>query len=187
MPHSWNFQEWLDALGLRRDDQPEIIHAVQPVEVVGDHTAHTAPLIAPTALAGGQRTAIALGYSAIELTSKAPGGTFLERISIDAATLTLRCALNASPGVMANLVALTKFEMGITPTLSTPRLGSLAAEPVAGPGNWFLKSSNLITTIIDDVVYVPPGHTFQLWISQVNQVLNVGIRFRDCLAQPSQR
>lgn len=187
MPHSWNLSEWMNSLGLRRQDQPELIHAVQPVEIVGDHSAHTAPILPPTSWAGGTRAAVAAAYSCIEFTSLAPGGSFIRQVVLTAANQTVRHEISLAPGALANVITPIKHEMGVTATLSTPRLGTLAAEPAGGATNFLDLIPNLPPLRLFDPFYVPAGYTLQLWIAAVNVALSASILWEDCLAQPAAR
>jgi len=187
--HSWNLFEWMEALGQKRPDQPDLVHAIQPVTIVGDQSAHTAPILAPMAWMGGSRTAVAGAYGCIALTSTAPGGTFIRELSWTASAAgQVRWLLNQSPAAMLNLVAnLVRQDMGQLPTSSLVRIGTIAAEPATTTIGRYDTVNVGQTRFGPDWWYVPPGWTFQLWFTTVNVTIDPSILFEDCPAQPMAR
>lgn len=187
MPHSWNFSEWLDALGLRRRDQPDLIHGVQPVEIVGDHSAFTSQIHPPMAWVGGMRAGVAGTYSGFQFESRSPGGTYIRWLDLSLSTGSyMRHHLPAAPAAMANTIACATQEFGGGNTVSQFTLGTFAVAPATTAVPQAEISSSPGRSW-QDFVYLSPGQTLECWISAVNLDLLVGLMFEDCPAQRSER
>jgi hypothetical protein len=189
MPHSWNLSAWMDALGQKRKDEPDLIYGVQPVEIVGDHSAHAAPILAPVAWMGGSVGAFLAVYACASLTSRAPGGTYIREVIAAGAAGNWNWAVNSTPGAMANLVAgLVVNDMAPDPVRSNMLLGTVAALPTAiavSPSRNVSATAN--PAILVDGIYVQPGSTFQIWFTVANTAAQVSMLFEDCLAAPRER
>ena len=184
--HRWNLSVWMDALGFKRRDQPEVIHAVQPVVILGDQSALTAPILTPAAWFGGNRTGVAAEYTYIQLTSKAPGGTYLRQIYLGVVTAgTAAFRLTDAPIALGNLNAMNRIDMMPDPTVSTFLMGTSASIPT-GTSAWpFLDTTTAADTVIIDGIYIRPGWTFELWNRTVNIGMNGAFQFEDLPAQQS--
>lgn len=188
MPHSWNLSEWIDALGLRRPDQPDLIYAVQPVEIVGNHSAFAAPLLPPTAWSGGSRAAVAATYAGFQFTSLAPGGAFVREVhSRCAGAGPFRWLISQTPATMANVVTPIVNEMGDTPTSCAFRIGTFAAEPAGGATNWGMTNTTLVDVLLLNSFYIPPGSTLEYWFGIVNQAVDFSIRWEERPSPRSER
>jgi len=184
---SWNLFKWLDAVGVERADQPDLIHGVQPVVVLGDHSAQTSPILPPTAWAGGSRGAIAGAYGCLEFTSRASGGSYLRQITGHCGVSNpWRMLINQSPGTLANVVTPAKQEMAPVSTVSQPRIGTLAAEPLGSPTCWFDNNTNLAPSVWTDAFFIAPGSTLQLWYGAANNAVSFAVLWEDCEAARGQ-
>jgi hypothetical protein len=186
--HSWNLLEWMRALGLKRKEQPDLMHVVQPVEIVGDHSGFSSQLLPPMAWMGGGVGAVVAVYGGIRLVSRAPGGTYIRYLELyTGAGSHIQFEIVETGDTMANLVAnMEVSDMGNTPTVSRMEFGTWAALPALGtvaPRFQALASGH----VMYDVAYVPPGYTFQLWNITANVLLRGCMMFEDCPAQLAAR
>jgi len=116
----WNLTEWLTRLGFNRTDLPEIAYSVQPVQVVGDASALTSPLLPPLAWLGSNHIPVAGQLSSLAIRSLAPGGTFVRALrSTSPFTVTYVWQVNVAPVALTTTTVLTAFNMGPTPIAST--------------------------------------------------------------------
>lgn len=187
MPHSWNLGSWLNALGVRRSDQPDLIHAVQPVEILGDHSGFSSQILPPMAWMGGQRTGAGAGtYSGMQLLSRAPGGTYIRNLHLSAGSnAMMRFHITATPAAMANIVGgLSISEMGNTPTISRVQLGTFAAVPGGVTTSPAVYVPSFAFQIVD-AAYIPPGMVFECWDTIENVSFLCATFFEDCPAQRS--
>lgn len=185
--HSWNLFQWMAALGIKRREQPEIVGVVQPVEIVGDHSAFASPLLIPSAWAGGTRAAFIGAFPCLQITSRAPGGTAVRDLTVAAAADgDWGFWISNTPVAFANVVVPAVSDMAPDPTTSEVRLGTLAAVPV---GNHSIMhfAALLLNRAFVDSIYIRPGYTFQLWGPIVNQAFSAAVYFEDFPAQPSER
>ena len=186
MPHSWNLSEWLDVLGLRRADQPDVIHGIQPVEIIGDHSGFSAQILPPMAWMGGTRAGVAGAKSILSLTSRAAGGTYVRllNVTVEAAT-NIRWRITTSPYTYLNAVAnLVKSEMGSSATVSS----IILATTVSTVATTTVPTSEFASTaekLFHDFAYIPTGSTLELWNATNQQGLYIACMFEDCPAQPS--
>lgn len=185
MPHSWNLSRWMDVLGQRRRDQPELIYAVQPVSIVGDYSAHAAPLLPPTAWVGSTAPAIVGEYSALQLISRAPGGTYVRNLSGSGAGRH-RFRITAAPVTLNNVVAgALPMQMGEDDTPSVAQLGSFAVViPSTTPS---IRQTNTTSWQVVDVAYLPTGWCLEVCFTTANTSCEYNVLYEDCMAQPSER
>lgn len=184
MPHGWNLFKWMDALRIVREDAPDIIHAVQPVEIVGDHRAFAAPILAPAAWVGGQRTAVAGLHPMLQITSRSPGGTAIRDVSFVvgvARDWTFR--ITNTPSTLGNVVTPSVNDMAPNPTLSLARLGTVPPPPPIGQFPVMHFDPLLLNRAIVDSVYIRPGFTFEMWGNAVNEQFSCAAYFEDFPAQ----
>ncbi len=177
----WNFSQWMNALGMKRPDEPEIVHAVQPVVMMGDHSALVSPVLPAMAWQGGRRSAIALVFSAFQLTSLSGGGTFVRQLIFSGSAAIYRFQLTTAPGALANVQALAIYDMAPDATVSRCALGTLAADPGDNGDPLFdvLATGN---TFIVDGFYLQPGATLQVVNSAPNVDLQFACQFEDLAA-----
>jgi len=185
--HTWNLSEWMRYLGIHRKDQPDVTHLIQPVTIVGDHSALAAPLLAPTAVAGATRAAVAGTHPAMQLTCRAAGGTAVRTIYVYNLTGTSalnRVRLSNTPGTLANVVTPTPLNQGADNVLSLFRIGTLAAEPGTPAELPAIKTGAMTADILVPFpIFVPPGQTLEVWGSVVNQAIHWSIEFDEFPAQ----
>lgn len=185
MRHAWNLFKWFDAVGIDSDVGPELFTGVQPVVILGDHSAHASPILAPVAWMGGKRTAGGVGtYGCFSLTSAAPGGTYVREIFASAgAANQFRWLINTSPGTVANVLTPVVQDMAPAPTVSRVVIGTLAAEPgtTLVPA---VDNANVGLVHWVDSFYIRPGFTLQMWFISDNTVVDYAVLFEDCLALP---
>ena len=181
--HSWNLQEWLRALGIKRADQPDVAQIVQPVEIVGDHSGFTSQILPPMAWMGGTRGGVALVYSGCQLVSRAAGGTYIRILIItQKANAEFGFHIAAAPSVMANgVAAMTVSDFGSTPTTSRLQLGTFAALP--SPAATTPKLTPQFGGVqISDLCLIPPGSVFEAWNAVAGNDMHIALLFEDCPA-----
>jgi len=188
MPHSWNLSGWMHNLGLKRSDQPDLIHAVQPVEIVGDHSGFTSQILPPMAWMGGRVNSVAGTYGCLALTSAAAGGTYLRALSFTiGANNAFAWAVQSTVPAIANQVAnMVVSDMGSQPTVSRLIMGTFAALPhsaIVAP-RVYAGTNGLH---FSDVAYIPPGFTFYLYSVILAKTVDAAVMFEDCPAQRSER
>jgi hypothetical protein len=176
------------ALGIRRRDQPDVTHLVQPVEIVGDHSGFSSQVLPPIAWMGGTRSGVALVYSGLQITSRAPGGTYLRWVEVASTTTThMFFEIKPTSDTLANQVpSLEVSDMGSAPVTSRLLMGTYAATPSSNDVNprLYVPSSG---EAIPDLGFIPPGYTFQLWMSAADTNLYAAVMFEDCPAQNAAR
>jgi len=187
MRTTWNLWKWLDAMGIDRPEAPELIPGVQPVVLLGDQSGFTSQILPPMAYMGGERPAIAAVFSGLQLTSRAPGGTYIRVLGLAIAVAGyVKFHITAAPATVANqIAALVKSDMGNAPTQSTLVIGTYAAEPVATetvPMISVPAAAAAGTWLMQDGFYVPPGSTFELWRQTANTAFSGFVMFEDCPA-----
>lgn len=184
--HSWNLTEWMSALGIRRKEQPEVVYAVQPVELMGDHSAFTAPLLAPTAWVGGARTPAAGSHACCQLTSRAPGGTFVRLFSVSSVVARLNWAISLAPPTLNNSVAgLVTIDMAPDPVVSLWDVGDILAAALphtTAQGPEMRQTANLNQWLVEPF-YVRPGYTLSVWCGTAATATNFSCLFEDNPAQ----
>lgn len=147
------------ALGVEETREPQVEPRVTLTYAVGDGSALVGPLVPPMAMAGALVSAAAGQHPAIEVRSRAPGGTLIRKLSATTGVVAnwrwgLRSA--AAPG----LVLRTNHNQGPDPVLAEVRVGLVnpalltAGDPVEGAPSF--------TTVMVDDVYVPQGARFYM-------------------------
>lgn len=74
MSNNINFAKWLGRMGMTRPDEPEVIHAIQPVMVVQDTSQQVSPAFGPRAMAGELVAAVAFEKCSAILEAVPDGG-----------------------------------------------------------------------------------------------------------------
>lgn len=108
MPHSVNFARWLARLGFKDGREPEIIRAVQPVQVVGDVSFLLPAILPPSGSIGGLVPAGGVGtFGAFEVGGGTRGGVAFEvQLLNTGASSDYTFRLGAVPFPMANPLAM---------------------------------------------------------------------------------
>jgi len=155
--YTWNLEEWVRRL-FKRPDAPEFNYTIQPVQIVGDASALSSPLLPAFAVFGGLRTAVALRHGTLAIQSLAPGGTFLRfLVASGIGNDNFAWTITATPSVLDNLVAMTILNMGPTDVRANLRLGG-DATPL-GSGLPVIKGNPFQ---MEDVIYIGPGREFKM-------------------------
>jgi hypothetical protein len=185
---AFNVARLIAELGLKRvEGRPvmELAEVIQPTITVGDLSGLTPPHVAPEALFGGLITNIALEAAAVEIQCLAPGGGFLESISIRGPSAGwLRqsaTALIPADPVLANVGQLSR-----DPVVSVVRVGTVVPSGLEG--------FDLSTSLSGDAVFynfaprglfIPRGTFLTMEAQVVNIALRFGLVWREVPASES--
>lgn len=185
--HTLNFGRWLERLGFTDGLQPDVIRAVQPVQVVSDASSLVSPLLPPLAVAGGRQTPGGGNIVALEVLSLAPGGTFVRDLNVAAASgsnnnrvafVTPTAIASINPTVKA------KFEMGPSPTVSRIRIVEIVAVNIPAindiPSLFGLGNSGSRWV---DGFYIPTASLLYAYANLSAQT-SFSVTIEDSLAQP---
>lgn len=181
MAHSWNLFKWMDALGIRRKDQPEIVHAIQPVEIVGDHRAFASPILAPAAWAGGSIAAVIAISPAVQIRCGAPGGTAIREFALSLPGVEdWEFRITQTPLALGNVVTPLVQDMAPDPTTSVVRGGTVVAGGAAGSLP-IVSVSNVagFHRVIVDSIFIRPGWWFEAWGVAANKAADFAVYFED--------
>jgi len=177
---SFNLATWLRRLGYKRQDEPEFIYAVQPVQVLSNVETLTPLLKGASVMCGGLMNQVAGQFGYAEFSTTSPGGSILHHISVSGSGVSAPCeygfvqvplvydtftgiAVNhvetGVPGIVCRLGALTPSPF--TTALSAPRI----------PGN----------TILDFPrgMFLSPDQLFVIGLINSNVAWNVGAAWTD--------
>jgi len=166
--YTWNLEEWVRRL-FKRPDAPPFNYTIQPVQIVGDASAVSSPILPAFAAFGGFRSAVVARHSALAIRTSAPGGTFVRFLMLSGGGNDFnQWTVSTTPAVIDNVVPMTVLNLGPTDVSGTFRLGgnavTLGAGLPQGKGNPFS---------MEDVIYIPGGSEFL--IQAVLQ--NIDMRF----------
>jgi hypothetical protein len=179
------------ALGIRRKEQPDLVHLVQPVEIVGDHSGFSSQVLPPMAYMGGQRGAVAGVYSGMQFTSSAPGGSYIRTLIFgQGANALYNFTLVDTPSANANVVGgLRVLDIGSEPTVSRAVLCTMAAPGGGVAANQCprIMIAGAQSMVLSDFIYVPAGQTLEFWDATVQKLFGLGVLFEDCPAQRAAR
>jgi len=177
----WNLSHWVTKLGFNRQDQPEIGYSVQPVQVVGDASALTSPLLPPLAWSGGLVPAVAGRVGGIAITSRAPGGTFIRTLRASANlgdwVWTVDAGKHAFTAVQANPPL---RQMGPENVTALVEIGTTLVPLNSNVHPNVLNTSDL--GFFSDEFYLPPSGQIYMENSTVNSVLRFAVLIQDCPA-----
>ncbi len=177
-----NFARWVERLRLRRSDEPVLIHAVQPVQVVSDVSSLVSPVLPPQGLAGGSRGNVVGVFETFEFRSLAPGGSLVTVEVSHGGTIAQSVEVLAAPLVMANLVAIAIANLTpLHPVLSTPRLGTIAVGRSATTAPIVRRGPNLLIPI---QAYVPYSHFLYISNLVTGEALDVYCQWIEFPAGP---
>lgn len=131
MPHSLNFSRWLQRLGFKDGREPEIIRAIQPVQVVGDASFLVSPTLPPSGISGGIIGAPAGVRATFEIYGGLRGGTLVSVTNHSSVISNYQVEEAAAALTLANLVTLNVHEFQAGRTCDF-RLGTKAAASAVG-------------------------------------------------------
>lgn len=77
-----NLARWLQLLGFKRNDQPEFIYGIQPVQVMGDVSSLVPQIRGPSALMGCGNTSTAGQQAIASIHVTAPGGALISNLAL---------------------------------------------------------------------------------------------------------
>jgi len=172
MPNVLNFSQWLERLGMKRLDEPEIVHAVQPVQVVSDVSALVSPILPPTAATGGRiiGDAAAARFNTLEFHCRAAGGAAVEFRFIPETTQAVRWRIAIVTETLTDLLSPALQQLTPdTPVQSTVRIGRAAA--AIGNTVPVQNTTGNIERIWE--IFVPPGRRLYVTSSQTGSTHHI--------------
>lgn len=170
MPHSLNFGEWLRRLGFKDGRQPDIIRAIQPVQVVQDVSALLPATLPVSGVCGGSRSAVAAAQGCFEVYGGTAGGVAVDLfITDEGGSGQFFLEFQTAPATLANLVVpiVTEFHVSGRRTCEF-RAGTEAGGAPAGAPQ--IRTSN--TTMGLFSFFVKPGQ----WATAKNATANRAVR-----------
>lgn len=176
-----NFGRWLERLGFKDGRQPDLIRAVQPVQVVSDVSYLVSPVLPPSGLLGAQRGAAGAGtYAALEIFGGTRGGTVVEvGFDLNSGSNITRIRNQATAWTMANIIAHVPivWQGGETAAF---RIGTVTS---IGPGTEpaFRTSSN---GGVMKQIYVPPGQFTLVSAAVANVTYQIYCMYQEYEAAP---
>jgi len=183
---NWNLSTWLDRLGLKRADQPPILDGVMPVQVLGDASALTSPLLPPLGWAGTVVPGFAAQRSGLAIRSRAPGGTFVR---------SLRCSANAALGgrwvwELSDTEHVFSIPHAVTP-LTIDQMGAGICNTLIRAGTTILgvATNDSPTTLVGadmslwvDEFYLAPGRELYIEHGTLAVTAEFAVLVQDCPA-----
>jgi len=154
----FNFGNWLTRLGYKRSDEPEIIYAVQPVQVVSDVASLTPEVRGPSALFGGLAVSAPGNFAAYDFVSAAPGGTLVGQFVYGTEGASdIVVLITPTPAALdgAPVVAVPQIMQG--PIIDTARLGRVAVSIAANDLPRLPATLTARTLAWSGQLWVPPG------------------------------
>lgn len=137
---NFNLGRWVRRLGFKREVEPEIIYAAQPVMVVSDQTGLTPHYQGPGLIIGGTSPQIALEHSVFDFQSRSEGGTLFHAV---AATGALHFGITSAPPTYGTLgpVALNRNSVTQPDPVLTGDTGTVTAANRQFPGDPFATAT----------------------------------------------
>lgn len=168
---NWNLSSWLDRLGLKTGRQPDILPGVMPVQVLGDASALTSPLLPPLGWFGAFQLQELLEFSGLAIRSRAPGGSFVRTLRASSGSIINHWVWTVgepehvftTPGVVTPLPA---FNMGPDPCTAIVRTGSTLV-PLSRDDHPTVTNSSDLSMFADEI-YLAPGAEFYIEVNVVN-------------------
>lgn len=180
---NWNLSVWLDRLGLKRAEQPDILQGVMPVQVVGDASALTSPLLPALAWTGATIGNVAGELPGVAIRSRAPGGTFVRTLRLSSTNslakwkYTVDRPEHVFTGTLEFDMAL--MQMGGPNQIANPIIRggrTLVAGPILGTVPQVLNSS--LMSIFSDEFYLAPGAELYIELDTV-AVMDCAVLIQD--------
>ena len=177
--NSLNFSRWLQRLGFKDQRQPEIIRAVQPVQVVGDVSYLVSPLVPPSGLVGGRRAGVAAVYGTFEAYGGTRGGVTGRLLTSVVSATRVAYRLSSTEITVGNTIAAVIHEYTAGRTCNFT-IGT-AALLVDGLNPEELIPNNGTAEVI---FYCPPGQWFYASGAGVNQNVSFQCEWQEYEAAP---
>jgi len=179
----WNIGPWLKRLGfgsVQLDIAPEIV----PVQILGDASALTTPLLPPFCWAGSTVAAVALQAPGLAIRSGAPGGTFVRSIRFSQSGVSpfgLRWEISNTPHVFGTPAAAPILQqMGPIDANPIVRFGTtIPSIPATSPAT--LEGGNL--SLFLDEFYLAPGRELFMETTGVNGAAQLSVLLHDVEGQ----
>jgi len=171
--YRWNLQEWLRRMGVQlQGEQPPLRFDIQPVQIVGDASSLSSPLLAPLSWFGNTVLAAVGQFATVTLKSLAPGGSFIREERVTTAVNTdYHWSFGVVPAVTPTLIGafqLTAHSM--TPEDSTCVVTTGETAAVFGAGLFDNAVAQDNRTRADfDVLYLAPGREYVMQNLTSNQ------------------
>jgi len=147
----WNVGPWIKRLGLFHE-QPRIAAEIVPVQILGDASALTTPLLPPMCWAGSVISAVVGENAGVAVRSGAPGGTFVRsvRFSVNTFQFTIRWEITENaPHVFGTL----------SPPPVLQQMGPIDANPI-------VRFGTTVASLGADLPATVEGGTLGLWIDE---------------------
>lgn len=180
--HNLGVSEWLQRLGIKGGDVPDVVPLIQPVQVVSDASALTSPLIAPVAWAGGVVAAGGVGeYASLTVQALASGGVWIRYLSLSAGAAVANpiWTIAATDPFAADPLATTATNrnMGPKDVQAIVRIGTSTVQLNAD--NPAMQASGLTFQTLPDLTFVPPGSWFAIQLQTANTEVTWAVCVQD--------
>lgn len=175
--YRWNLSQWLQRMGVQLGgDQPPLNYSIQPVQILGDASALTSPLLAPLSWFGN--SVLTATFAACTVRSVAPGGSFIRHEIVSSSTTT-----DYAWGFGLGITSTLGGPFQLTPRDMTP-VGSSAivttGDVVASIGvfdNPNVRSTKLHIT--EDIIYLAPGREYVIMSATAGRTLSFAFLIQD--------
>lgn len=190
MPHSINFGRYLQRLGFKRGDEPQFLHAVQPVQIVHDASALVPQEVGDFWLAGAATAPGAANVACLQIEAKDRDltGEWFFSSNGTASQYTLQL-LAAAPGPLLNSNTGQTFQLngsrGRAATGSVFRAGGLLV-PVGGALTLPAIHTGTAFNTVSIPFYCPAGFTLHLEQNVVNIAFRGFARYTEIEAHRAQ-
>lgn len=173
--HTFGLSSWLERLGIKGPDIPEVAPVVIPVQVVGDASLLVSSLLPASAAFGDVVSGGGVGnHCALSILSRSPGGTLIRSVHLSPSANTAGSwTVRATDYTWASSSALTNHDFGPSATLSLVTTGQVATGNLMGtdnPSEYITQRANFGP---EDLVFVPFGYYFLI----ENETENSATRF----------
>lgn len=156
---------------------------------MGDHSAHTAPLVPPMAWSGGLTAGAASNYGGLVLRSLAPGGCIVRLLYFNcAATTHTRWGITDAPLTWVTSSSVCAIlDMGPEPVVSTVTRGTTTVNPGTKYGasnipHW--KGLTGATLMLPDGIFLASGQALEVFCAVANVETSFAIMWEEFKAQP---
>lgn len=175
-----NFTRWLERLGVKDGRQPEVLRAVQPVQVVSDASLLVSPLLPPSGLAGTEIPAELAERACIEVYGGYRGGALVEfSVTPHSQSMTFLYRVSAAAFTVNNLIPLEDVFFQPDTTVRV-RIGTVLGLVAAGWPRF--RAGTAVESLKS--VFVPPGVYGLLMSASVNQVVQSWVTYQEFAAAP---
>lgn len=182
MRHTLNLTPWLKALGIKVQDDPELVPSVQPVQVISDASGLVHPVLPPISWFGGYVTPVAGQYQGLQVHALAEGGCNIRYLAARPANQNwLTFNITASNIYAGYATAINEVRMGPSALVSTVKKGESPTQ-VNSSNYPMWYAANNAPRELPDLIYVPHGYWFTLQVDIVNVGLDFAMVVQDCPA-----